>query len=174
MPQIHVQAVCFYPETEDLFHQIGQHYGGENVLLITSRVDNDDCLGPNYIASVQELAKQGFKGIISFPEGKQTFIKDNVSYRVKFIDNHFLSRIESSGFYTVMDFNHRHATQKGVISIPTEQPMWEEIVHTNNMLNDFLPEYHYYITDFSVLIGVSRKWCKFQYKRAIRRLQSLI
>ena len=173
MSQLSVISVPYYPDTEVLFHEIGTKYGKNGTILITSRVDNDDCLAENYIMEVQKLAREGKRGVLSFPEGKQTFIQDNISYRIRFVDNHFLSRIETQDFYTVLGFNHRDAGLYGVQSISTDQPMWEEIVHSSNLINDYMPIYHYYIRSWQDLMDISKRWCRFQFNRLRRLLKRL-
>lgn len=173
MSQIRVISVSYRPDTEGYFHDLGQQYGGNNIVLITSRIDNDDRFAPDYIARVQALAKEGRRGIISFPEGRQTFVKSGKSYRVRFVDNHFLSRIETDGFYTALGFQHREATRLGVLAVPTAEPMWEEMVHSSNMLNDYNPEYDYHITGLGEMADLTCRWIRFQYMRAGRLLKRL-
>ena len=169
MNQLSVICVPFYPETEALYREIGAKYGNKDTILISSRVDNDDRLAEDYMMQVQKLAHEGKRGVLSFPEGKQTFIQDNISYRIRFVNNHFLSRIETQDFYTVLEFNHREAGLYGVQLIPTDRPMWEEIVHSSNLINDYMPIYHYYIQSWQDFADLSKRWFRFHINR-LRRL----
>ena len=173
MNRIRVISTTYRPDTEGIFHDLGKQYGGPDTVLISSRIDNDDRFTKDYVARVQALAKEGIRGIVSFPEGRQIFVKDKTCYRIRFVDNHFLSRIETDGFYTALGFQHREATRLGVLAIPTAEPMWEEIVHTSNMLNDYNPEYHYYITGPADVWDLSLRWLRFQSKRFVRFVKRL-
>lgn len=155
-----------------VYKMIGQEFAKNKDVFISTRLDNDDIFSPNYIEYVQNLANKGIEGIISFPIGRQTFIKDNKSYKIRFVQNHSTSRIEKSGFETIMIFDHTQVTMDQIHLFETEEPMWEEIVHGGNMLNDYVPKYHYYIHGFSDWTDLSKRWMYFQWKRLMRLLDS--
>ena len=173
LPQI---CVVWTPYQNDGYHslyrKLGQEFASGYDTLITTRLDSDDALPINYAETIQRIAQDGFEGIISFPVGKQTFIKDNKSYKIRYVQNHSTSYIEKCSFETVMIFDHTQVKMDQIQIIETEEPMWEEIVHGGNMLNDYVPKYHYYIHGFSDWTDLSKRWIRFHWKRLMRLLDS--
>ena len=166
VPQL---RVYWLPFAQDAYHgfyrQIGQEFAKGKDVLISTRLDSDDAFPENYVETVQKIAQDGVEGIISFPVGRQTFVRDHKSYRIRYVQNHSTSRIERSGFETIMVFDHTQLTNQDVCVVETEQPMWEEIVHGGNIINDYMPQYKYYITGFSDVWDLSRRWVRFQAHR---------
>jgi len=157
-----------------LYKHIGQTFAKDNDLLISTRLDNDDAIHKDYIARVQKLAQNGIEGIVSFPIGQQIFIKDHKSYTYRYSQNHYTSRIERTGFETIMVLDHTQVAIDALHLVETEEPMWKEIVHGGNLLNDYVPKYHYYITKPSDVWDLSLRWIRFQRKRLVRILKRLV
>lgn len=115
--------------------------------VVTSRVDNDDALAPDYIAEVHKnLVFSAEKNFISFNRGIQYFSKQDLSYNVEYATNHFTTLVEpaSKPFSTVLCFDHTQADSIGVFHvIDTHRPMWTEVVHGNNVINNYTPAYKY-------------------------------
>lgn len=172
LPQLSVQWVPFMEDYQPLLSRLGASYAKGNDVLVTSRLDNDDALGSDYIERVQEIVREGTEGFISFPLGKQTFAKENKSYIVRYVRNHFTSRIEKEGFDTVMAFNHAILPIESIRTIETPAPMWEEIVHGGNMLNDYMPSYNYQIRTMAEGVDLCRRWFHFQRLRLNRWVKS--
>ena len=165
IPQLHIQWVPYYDnDYYELFTNIGREYAQGYDLLVTSRIDNDDSIAYNYIELVQKAAREGIMGIISFPKGKQTFAHENKSYIVKYIQNHFTSRIENTKFETILVFNHALVSPHDITTIETHEPMWEEIVHSGNMYNDYTPAYQYYVKNLSDFTDLFQRWIRYQAK----------
>lgn len=166
IPQLKVYWLLF---SDDAYHgfyrQIGHTFAQGKDILISTRLDSDDALSNNYVELIQQVARDGKEGIASFPEGRQIFLHDNKSYRVRYVPNHFTSRIERSGFETIMVFDHTQIDPNDIHVIGTDKPMWEEIIHGGNILNDYVPKYRYYITGFADALDLSRRWIRFQIKR---------
>lgn len=175
IPQL---RIYWYPWQQDGYHavykSIAEKYAKDCDALITSRLDSDDGLSADYIARVQEIAQSGIEGIISFPVGRQTFVRDNRSYTVRYVPNHFTSRIEHSCYETVMAYNHALLTDSQFHVINTEEPMWEEIVHGGNVSNDYVPKYRYLIRSGDDFCDLSCRWMRFQARRLIRFLQTCL
>lgn len=173
--QIHVLWWPFDAADEDYhipYQQLGTEYARKADILITSRLDNDDVIPACYMERVQELAQKGVEGFVSFPIGKQTFVHSKRSYRVRYVQNHFTSRIEKTDFKTVMAYNHALVDTGLLHLVETEEPMWEEIVHGGNVINDYMPKYHYYATGLSDVIDLSCRWIRFQTNRLVRFAQT--
>lgn len=174
-----VPQICLYWTSyqadgyHSLYRQIGRKYAEGKDILISTRLDNDDALAPNYIATVQQIALDGTEGIVSFPIGRQTFVKERKSYTLRYVPNHSTSRIERSVFGTIMEYDHTRVAVSRAHIIETKEPMWEEIVHGGNVCNDYVPKYHYYIHSISDAIDLTTRWIRFQTKRVIRLLKSI-
>lgn len=157
-----------------LYKQIGRDFARGCDVLISTRLDNDDILSPDYIASVQRIAMDGVEGIVSFPIGRQTFVKDGRSYKIRYMQNHSTSRIEQLNFATIMVYDHTQVDVSQLHVFETEEPMWEEIVHGGNVCNDYVPKYHYYISSVSDVMDLFARWVRFQTKRVTRLLKTLL
>ena len=174
-PNIRVLWWAFKAEDEDYhipFSQLATDYAKNADVLITSRIDNDDTISPDYIQRIQEEAKKGIVGFITFPIGKQTFVHSHKSYVIRYVQNHFLSRVETSDFKTVMSHNHALIDKSNLYCVKTEQPMWEEIVHGGNVHNDFEPKYRYILHSWRDFSDWSIQWILFIRKRINRLFRS--
>lgn len=168
MPQIRVYWTSYQNDGyHSLYRRIGRDFG-EGKIFISTRLDSDDALPSGYVAAVQQIAKEGVEGIVSFPVGRQTFVREGKSYKIRYVLNHSTSRIETSGFETIMVYDHTQVDVKTMHVYETEEPMWEEIVHGGNMLNDYVPKYHYYINSLSDGWDLLKRRVRFQFKRLSR------
>ncbi|MBR1564701.1 MAG: hypothetical protein IJ650_05075 [Paludibacteraceae bacterium] len=173
LPNIKIHWTPFYDDYNILFQQIGKEYAQGFDLLLTSRIDNDDAFAPDYVQTIQQTVRNRHLGVVSFPVGRQTFLDNGKSYQIRYTENHFLSRIEASGFFTVMGFDHRDARKYNLLTIKTDHPMWEEIVHTGNIANQYVPSFHHKITGMSDFLDLSRRYWLVTKKRA-RKLYDII
>lgn len=174
-PQIQIYWCSYQSDGyHSTYREIAKKHMRKGDLLITSRLDNDDTLAPDYIARVQEIAENGIEGIVSFPIGKQVFTRDNKSYKIRYLQNHSTSRIERTGFNTIMAYDHTQVDAHSVYTVETAEPMWEEIVHGSNMLNDYVPKYRYYPTNISDVCDLLWRWIRFQTHRVHTKLQKYL
>lgn len=165
LSQLRIQWTSFYEDYNVLYQEIGQKYANGYNKLLTSRIDNDDAFATTYVEKVQQIALGGHEGTISFPIGRQTFLDNHKSYQIKYVENHFLSRIETKEFHTILGFDHREAKKHNLLIIKTEQPMWEEIVHDNNIANQYVPSFMHKITSFSDFTDIAHRYLLVQKKR---------
>ena len=166
VPQIRTYWVSYQTDGyHTVYKEIGQEFANDKNILISTRLDNDDALSADYMEQIQKIAENGTDGIITFPLGKQTFATENKSVPVRYVQNHFLSRIENSHFETIMVFDHSLLETTALLHIETKQPMWEEIVHGGNIHNDFEPKYQYFIHDVTDLAFILKQWLLFIAKR---------
>ncbi len=140
---------CFLSETEarDFIHSlqgiIRSLLPVNADIVITSRLDNDDAIHRDMMRLVRTHAETvgPHDRIISFLYGYQYIIELNLLVRVKYRNNHYLSRIEpASSFHTVMDFSHTKASKSGNVDILGEEkkPFWIEVVHDSNVINTLI------------------------------------
>lgn len=142
---LHEQHKHFIPlfinENDDLNEEIKEiicSYEGE--ISITSRIDNDDAIAISYIEEIQKIAKEQYseKYAVIFNDGFQYNEKDCIVSRYHFPKNHFSSLIEiaSEPSNIIIDFGHMNIDDYLPIrDINTPNPMWLEVIHSNNVSN---------------------------------------
>jgi hypothetical protein len=109
--------------------------------LITSRLDNDDCIRRDFIQEVQNQFQMQHKCIIDFPHGLSLEIEPRIRLAFRKITmNPFISLIENAAsFHTVMYyFGHRQWKNSGaeIISIKHRR-VWMQVIHKYNVSNTF-------------------------------------
>lgn len=114
----------------------------ESNFVITSRLDNDDCLHKNYVESVQrEFNRQDYLAI-NFINGLTLKISRNIrcGYRIH-ANNPFISLIESAKTDIETVYCRPHGSWgkiKLTKQINNDQPLWITVVHQNNVLNRYI------------------------------------
>jgi hypothetical protein len=106
--------------------------------IITSRLDNDDSLHQDFISTIQNLAIKKHETVIDSRKGYQLDISNNVYECRNYINsfNPFISLIESSNkFNTVISRMHNDWKNSDSIIVYEKSPLWIEIVHKKNKLN---------------------------------------
>ncbi|MBP5642233.1 MAG: hypothetical protein J6W92_04135 [Paludibacteraceae bacterium] len=176
VPQIKIIYSSWVEDVNKLYQQIGTSYVREGEKLLTTRLDNDDRIEPTYVERVQTIAKDMHQGIISFPLGRQTFVSANRSFRMRVTANHFTTRVEDSGYYTILGFDHTKLNESigSVNVIETDEPMWEEFVHGKNIANGYYPNQRYTISSATDALFIFCKWLDFQWRRIIRLVRRLL
>ncbi len=122
--------------------------GIEDPVVTVSRLDNDDALSHDFLTTLARLSLSKAalcaspEHIITFPHGVQYLDMRTLSTYL-FNNNHFVNsyhktRVKPETLHA-MSFNHGHlfAKAKDVLVINTDQPMWVEIVHGNNVSNKY-------------------------------------
>lgn len=109
--------------------------------LITSRLDNDDCLHQDYMKEVQaQFAEQSFMAI-DFVDGYTLQIEPIVRFAKRsHVHNPFISLIEKSDDFVTVWSRKRHghwSKVKHVLPIQHKR-MWMSIIHFENKTNTFL------------------------------------
>lgn len=105
---------------------------------ITTRIDNDDMFNENYIKEIQDYANQNLhKCILSFPYGEKLDLESKKHYEYVVKNNHFLSMISPKEDH-IMSYNHAKIldSDNEIIFLKSDKPMWTEIVHETNVIND--------------------------------------
>lgn len=135
------EAPCF----QDYFRQLVSELGDENDEgLLTTYLDNDDCLHRDFIKLLQESVKDAKYGtIISFKYGIQYYEELRLAVRIPYPNNHFLTlyeRMSRDRVRTVWSFGHFFIFKYNNVCIDLidnkRQPMWIELIHAGNMDND--------------------------------------
>lgn len=107
--------------------------------IITTRLDNDDSIHENFTNTIQEIAQNMDQTVIDLRRGYQLDISNSIyKYRNHYNKfNPFLSFIESTkGFNTVFSKMHSDWKSSKSIIVYDSTPLWIEIVHKKNKLNE--------------------------------------
>ncbi len=107
--------------------------------IITSRIDNDDCISENYIEEIQKrFAKQDFMAI-DFIDGYtiQTSPDVKIGFRLDQY-NPFISLIEKNNSpKTVWTARHSHwKREKNILQVRNVR-IWASVIHQENKVNEF-------------------------------------
>lgn len=110
-------------------------------LLLTTNLDNDDALAADAVELLrQALRPASGKRVYSFLYGYQYFTRARYALRMRYANNHFLSLAEpyDGNLMTIASYTHSRA----IFVLPTEfirtrRGKWLEIVHEDNVSNDF-------------------------------------
>lgn len=124
--------------------------------IVTSRIDNDDCLHKDAIKTIQENFVKKHKYLISLASGYILNISDKKLSHYYYPMSPFISLIESSEYETGGVFERGHTRWNSLrLSINREirleyfkkesresrfilnRPMWIQIVHGGNVSNNF-------------------------------------
>lgn len=107
--------------------------------IITSRLDNDDCLSEFYIEETQKTFKKQDFCAIDFVNGYTIQIHPEIKIGYRLHDNNpFISLIEKNHEpKTVWSMKHSHwKKEKNVLQLKT-LPLWGSIIHQENKVNEF-------------------------------------
>lgn len=119
-------------------------------VCLTTYFDNDDALGQNYVEDVQRRAKEvKTNSFVYYDNGLQYFTSLDLAVDVLYPNNHFMTAVEYvrpdalGGHYGIRTcFGYgSHATIEEmkaapVIHVGGTDPMWLEVVHQTNVVND--------------------------------------
>lgn len=148
----------------DLVAEILQGYCREN-WLITTRVDNDDCVSRHFVRRIQAEFRER-REFINFTFGAQ-HDKGQIYFRLD-PSNAFISCVEPAegGFRSVFVDGHHLLKHHGPVRQVWTAPMWMQVIHGDNIANrtggirvsprwtsDFVHKLP--LNDFSGLKGVS-------------------
>lgn len=125
--------------------------------ILTTYLDNDDALNVRFVEDVQQCAEYSGNGtVINYDKGCQYFSKYDVLADVTYCNNHFLTvkEVISSkslhlGIRTCYGYGSHAFIEKKkmakVCHIKTDIPMWLELVHNGNVINDVNIKFHPHI-----------------------------
>ena len=96
--------------------------------VLTTYLDNDDALSIGFIKDLQARAlSASFGTVINYNDGYQFYTDHKYLMKIHYPKNHFVSVVERGD----------PATVKGVrIERVMDQPLWCEVIHGKNMVND--------------------------------------
>jgi hypothetical protein len=126
---------AFYPEIKKF---ITQNAAGKEY-LITSRIDNDDCINKNFIDAVQQQFKSQDYMAVDVIKGYSLQIKPDIMLGKKeHIFNPFISLIEKNTDPKTVWFNDHNLWKKETRIIQvSDKRLWMSIIHEKNKVNEF-------------------------------------
>ena len=124
---------AFLPTIQEIVNSCNADY------LITSRLDNDDCLSNNYVETVQNLFdKQDFMAF-DFVNGYtlQMGTRYKLGHKLH-VFNPFISLIEKNNNpVTVWSKNHAQWKHESRVKTVKHQTIWMSVIHLENKVNEF-------------------------------------
>ncbi|MGJ5642189.1 glycosyltransferase [Formosa sp. S-31] len=108
--------------------------------IITSRLDNDDCISKHYINSIQAKFKHQDFMALDYINGytMQTSTDMRIGKRLHQF-NPFLSLIEKNNSpKTIWSMNHADWKREASILQIKDEPMWCSVIHSENKVNEFV------------------------------------
>lgn len=124
---------AFLPTIQSILSQCNEDY------IITSRIDNDDCLSIHYIEEVQKrFNKQDYRAL-DFIDGYTIQITPDVKV-AKRLDqfNPFISLIErNNNPKSVWNVRHSHWKREKRITQVKNLNIWASVIHQENKVNGF-------------------------------------
>lgn len=110
-------------------------------VLITTNLDNDDALSSGAVELLQREIRPGTgKRIYSLLYGYQYFADRHFVLKLRYTNNHFLTLAEplDERLETIVSYRHTRAIrQQPTVFLRSNRGMWLEIVHEDNVSNDF-------------------------------------
>jgi hypothetical protein len=124
---------AFLPAIQDYIDTCNADY------IITSRMDNDDCLSRHYIELVQEKFNNQEFMAIDFINGYTLQISPKVRLGKKLHQyNPFISLIErNENPKTIWSIPHNHWKHETKILQVKDENVWTSIIHQENKVNEF-------------------------------------
>ncbi len=116
-----------------------EYLSGQTEYLITSRLDSDDAISTDYIATIQNNFLQQEFEFINFSYGY--VLHGHKLYRFKYLQNPFVSLVEkvnelsSTGFKTVFCADHTQLDSQGKVKQIKGKPGWMQLIHGKNHNN---------------------------------------
>lgn len=153
-PFIRIRQTAETNNLTALYKQIAEEEKGDCDYLVSTRLDNDDCVSSEFVSEIQKALKPTDEPyVISFPTGCQLFEKQHVMFELYYPNNHFVTLVEGCGreVRTVLDVDHRELTQLPTAYVREGEIMWGELVHGGNVLNGFTPHTKTTVTDVQEL-----------------------
>ena len=111
--------------------------------VITTYLDNDDALNVRFVEEVQQRALAVDDGtFINYSDGYQFYTDHQYMMQIHYPRNHFVSVVEKGEATTIKGIfgygGHYHLDKIEGVKIERimNLPMWCEVIHEKNMIND--------------------------------------
>jgi len=118
-------------------NSINETFAPSTDYVLTTRLDNDDALAPDFTARLHEAVQtHGMaEGSYNFPNGM--ILRDGAVYAISHDSNPFFSFLEPAGpaLCTAPNIHHMKIAEKGPVMQINAPPVWMQIVHETNVSN---------------------------------------
>ncbi|WP_136481050.1 glycosyltransferase [Cognatitamlana onchidii] len=148
--------------------------------IITTGIDNDDCIGKHFIEEIQKRFNNQYFMCLDFIDGYTIQTQSEIKVGKKLHQyNPFLSLFEiNNNPKTIKDRSHRNwKKEKNVLQIHGVR-IWSSVIHHENKVNEFTGYGHTNLDDFFNEFVISKPQQDFIQKQAIPvnkwRLESAI
>lgn len=109
--------------------------------VVSTYLDNDDALNLGFVEDLRRRALDVNDGtFINYNDGYQYYSEDEYLMKIHYPTNHFVSVVENGstakGIFGYGSHSSIHKIKGVNIEIVKDLPMWCEVVHEKNMVND--------------------------------------
>lgn len=126
------------------FKAIAQKYSSNIDVLVSVRLDSDDLLSNNFIRDMLASLPSSITHRIAiiFPNGLQLYPERHIGLHITNPKNHFRALAEpAKSARGELDFSQIDFQDMTVL-LGGQAPYWAEIIHSNNLFNDFEWKFH--------------------------------
>jgi hypothetical protein len=149
----------FFIDGQKNFNSVLTEYIGKHseAYVITSGLDNDDCISNTFVASVQEKFNQQDFLYVDYINGLTLQINSNVKLGKKLhLYNPFASLIEKNDNpKTIYHREHMHWKKEKKAMRIEDEAIWCSIIHNENMVNEYTGYGNIDIASFFSLFDIS-------------------
>ena len=127
---------CFVPnfDTSRLLQEITRECAAPEPWLLTTRLDNDDAIATDFMATVQKHVSPAQRNVINFPLGFSW--SDGRVYLDRQRSNPFTTLVErAEGAMTIFSSDHRYLEKVAELKQVKAPPMWMQVIHDRNVCN---------------------------------------
>jgi hypothetical protein len=117
---------------------IAARLDGNDTLLLTTRLDNDDGLHPEFVETVQRAVSDRPAEVLDPPAGYSLNVPDGLARRLHVQLGPFLTlaeRVTRPPDRTIRSVPHKEAWKLGPVREFAKEPLWLRIVHDRNIWN---------------------------------------
>jgi hypothetical protein len=115
-----------------LAKQVSKH--GERI--ISSRLDSDDALAPEFVDTVQARAQPGW--VLNFIDGAKYDTGTGRASRIKMLNNPFISFFSVRGESVIDLGGHQEVNERASVNnYSTKGAMWLQVIHGDNVVNSW-------------------------------------
>ena len=121
-------------DTGLLLRHISEEFATVRPWLITTRLDNDDAIALDFIATVQKNFVPSQRTVLNFPLGFSW--QDGRVYLDRQRSNPFTSLVEETEqAITILSSDHRYLESIASLKQVKIHPMWMQVIHGRNLCN---------------------------------------
>jgi hypothetical protein len=133
-------AIVLLAGRKDTIAQLRARYEDSGKVLISSRLDNDDAIAPDYIETARAAMhahRSGPASAIVFADGVRLQLGSMRARTVAYEQSPFVTALEAGKIQTAVHYHHNKVAQEiPTVSVRTGRPMWMQVLHDRNVSSD--------------------------------------